>query len=529
MNRRRFLAAGIASGMAAIPHDTVFAQGGEERRDWKNGDVAHLLPTVDHENILIKASFSRPPSAPRLGVGGKRFPGRQTDSEGKFWSFHAGGLAPAQRHQCTLTDASNIALCDPWPLNTFPRPTDTPKSFRAVMFTCAGGHDVTKRFLPIPMRIALLQRALSFEPDALVAIGDHVYWDTRSRSSRSAEGLVRWKLTGHFDRTLPVLGTANETVLKQAVGPQIADLYRTYCRSVPVFFLQDDHDHFDNDEADDKLVTFPPDWFNLNAARASQLLYYPEFLSDASRPVGLASSSALDRTPAHLSESFGTLRFGELVEMLFYDCRRHVTLTGPSAGFVPPDVESWLKARMSAPGVAHVVNVPSIPVGWTAGKWGEWYADMQRDRKPTLEVPKPYWQSGWRTQHDRLAQAASRMPGRIPLFVSGDLHAIGYGRMRRTGGIDLSANPVNVILAGTLGSGTNWPSGGRGMIPQVPNDLEVDEAIPAIEQNGFIIADFLPDRISVRFFRWDRRTQTAADMETLVPFRTIEMRRPATT
>ena len=119
------------------------------------------------------------------------------------------------------------------------------------------------------------------------------------------------------------------------------------------------------------------------------------------------------------------------------------------------------------------------------------------------------------------------MPGRIPLFVSGDLHAIGYGRMRRTGGIDLSANPVNVILAGTLGSGTSWPSGGRGMIPQVPNGLEVDEAIPAIEQNGFIIADFLPDRISVRFFRWDRRTQTAADMETLVPFRTIELRRPS--
>jgi len=119
------------------------------------------------------------------------------------------------------------------------------------------------------------------------------------------------------------------------------------------------------------------------------------------------------------------------------------------------------------------------------------------------------------------------MPGRIPLFVSGDLHAIGCGRMLHTGRIDLSANPVNSIITGPLGTGTGWPSRRRGMIPQVPGDIQFDEAIPAIEQNGFIIADFLPAHISVRFFRWDRRTQTMADMETLMPFRTIEMRRPS--
>jgi hypothetical protein len=34
-----------------------------------------------------------------------------------------------------------------------------------------------------------------------------------------------------------------------------------------VFFLQDDHDYFDNDEADDKIVTFPPDHFMLALAR----------------------------------------------------------------------------------------------------------------------------------------------------------------------------------------------------------------------------------------------------------------------
>ena len=107
---------------------------------------------------------------------------------------------------------------------------------------------------------------------------------------------------GVFDRTQPVLGTPNEEVLKKAVGPQIADLYGTLMRSTPVFFLQDDHDYFENDEADDTLVTLPPDPFMLNLARASQLMYYPEFLPDAHRALGLPSGSAADRADGRFRE-----------------------------------------------------------------------------------------------------------------------------------------------------------------------------------------------------------------------------------
>ena len=71
-------------------------------------------------------------------------------------------------------------------------------------------------------------------------------------------------------------------------------------------------------------------------------LYYPEFLPDPMRPLGLASASAADR-PARVSESYGTLRYGRLAEVLMYDCRRHLTMHGPSAVFVPPEVEAWLK------------------------------------------------------------------------------------------------------------------------------------------------------------------------------------------
>ena len=134
------------------------------------------------------------------------------------------------------------------------------------------------------------------------------------------------KLAGTFDRSAPVLGSDNETVLKRAAGPQIAPVYGTDFRSTPVFFMQDDHDYFDNDEATDEVVTFPPSYFMLQLARATQSMYYPEFLPDAARPLGLPWSSSGDR-PWGVSESFGTLRYGRLAEDAALRCPPH-----PDAG-----------------------------------------------------------------------------------------------------------------------------------------------------------------------------------------------------
>src|SRR5262249_47899661 len=56
------------------------------------------------------------------------------------------------------------------------------------------------------------------------------------------------------------------------------------------------------------------------------------------------------------------------------------------------------------------------PPGRSAGKWGEWYPDiLGRDGKLTTDISKPYWQSGWLKQHDRLMGAVAAMPARIPL------------------------------------------------------------------------------------------------------------------
>ncbi|MBD0276257.1 MAG: hypothetical protein ICV73_30585, partial [Acetobacteraceae bacterium] len=282
--RRGVLAAGIAAAGTGARH--AASQPAAGGAAWDAGQVAHLLPTVSHDRMLIKASFRAPlATAPVLSVAGQRVEGVRADTAGLFWTFHVAGLRPGAPHRLELTGDGG-ALCEPWTLATFPAPEERPGRLRLLVFSCAGGHDVFAeahgrlRFLPAAVRQRLLRRGLSFEPDALIANGDHVYWDLLA--PRAAPHLGAFpaavRHAGRFDHGAPMLGTPNEGVLLRAAGPQIAPLYGTLCRSVPVFFVQDDHDYLDNDEASDEAVTFPPDAFMAQAARATQHLYYPEFL-----------------------------------------------------------------------------------------------------------------------------------------------------------------------------------------------------------------------------------------------------------
>jgi phosphodiesterase/alkaline phosphatase D-like protein len=329
---------------------------------------------------------------------------------------------------------------------------------------------------------------------------------------------------GEFARAEPVLGSDNERKLKLVATPQICDLYGTLFRSTPVFFVQDDHDYFENDEATEQMVTFPPDDFMLRLARATQGLYYPEFLPHPSRPPALPGSSAPDRA-AGVSESFGTLRYGKLVEILTYDCRRYLALKGPASGFVPDTVEAWLTRRMAAQESHHVVNLPSTPIGWSAGKWGEWYPDvLQPDGKLGLVKPKYFWQQGWKLQHDRLLKAASSMQ-RIPLFLSGDLHAIAEGEIHSHGALDLRRNPAISVLTGPISTGPKgWPSVGRGTPPQAATGIEINEGLRPLEKNGFSIIDFTEDRIEGQFFSW-KIGEPEEELDHLKPFHRFELAR----
>ncbi len=526
MDRRKFLTQTMgAAFLASLPADDVAPRASQAgASSWDRGQVKHLLPTVSDSRMLIKASFVKPlAAAPRLRIGTATTTGVMTDTKGECWQFYADSLQADRRYTLSLADASGQALCQPWDLSTFPAPGAPRDRMRILFFTCAGGPDsvsLTGGYLPTGVRNRLLRRGLSFLPDVAVANGDHVYWDLHARGG----GPVAAERLASFPRSALVFGDTNETILKLAAGPQILPVYGTDFRSTPVFFLQDDHDYFDNDEGTDAIVTFPPPWIQLQLARATQRMYYPEFLPDASRPAGLPWSSSGDRAEG-LSETFGTLRFGSLVEILLYDVRRTMTLAGPSAVVVDAEAERWLHARTAATDVTHVVHAPSNPPGWSAGKWGEWYPDvLGADGRITTATAKPYWQAGWLAQHDRLMRSLSSRKGSIPLVVSGDLHAVAAGTIERSGVIDLRANPVTTVVAGPIGTAPGgWPSAFRGTPPVPPAHLDLREAIKPIEQHGFTIADFSPDTITLRFFKWDVKTERPEAIDHLEPFHTMEL------
>jgi hypothetical protein len=537
MDRREFLASTVGATLGAAVGPSFSSGARPEGRayttlatqpatgGWDAGRVRHLLPAVGESKILLKASFAAPlTAAPTLRVGSAAIRGRMNDTAGECWQFYADRLDPGRRYNLSLSGANGSALCQPWELSTFPRADSRPDRCRVLFFTCAGGPEsksLTMGNLPTAVRNRLLRRALSFRPDAAVANGDHVYWDLHApRAGAAALNTERLKA---FDAGAAVFATTNEAALKQIAAPQILPVYGTDFRSTPVFFLQDDHDYFDNDEGTDLIVTFPPPWFQLQLARATQQLYYPEFLADATRPANLPWSSSSDR--GELSESFGTLRFGRLVEVLLYDVRRTMTLAGPTAVLIDTEVEKWLHARNAATDVAHVVHGPSNPPGWSAGKWGEWYPDvLGAENRLTVAQPKPYWQPGWLAQHDRLMQSISAMKRRTPLVVSGDLHAVAIGRMMRAGAFNFEVNPITVTLSGPIGTGPGgWPSAFRGVEATTPDHLDLQEAVKPLEQHGFTLIDFEPDRITVRMFRWDVKTQPPEAIDRLEPFHTTEL------
>ena len=52
----------------------------------------------------------------------------------------------------------------------------------------------------------------------------------------------------------------------------------------------------------------------------------------------------------------------------------------------------------------------------------------------------------------------------------------------------------------------------------------IEGRLPALEENGFLIADFTPETISIRFFKWlPKEGEDAIDR--IEPFRTTELKR----
>ncbi len=518
---------------------------------FESGPVVHILPTVNHRRMLLKTSFERPfERPPRLRVNDRHVEGMRTDSRGRFWSFDVPDLQPSTTYELSLRTSDGDTLTDPWSLKTYPAPDSEPDHVRLAVFTCPGGHPAHRWWFglePVSLeaRRAMVKRMLAFDPDAMVSLGDQIYFDQHHGLSATVMGQSRQSraYAGNFDRTKPVLGTENEKVLRRAVGPQVSHLYGVKARSTPSFFLLDDHDYFENDVAmeadygfDWRLllfgwrspwyrggVSFPADDFMLTLARTYQHMYLPEFLPDSNRPRDLPGGGAPDR-PSGISETYGTLRYGQLLEGLLYEGRRYVTLDGKEATLVHPAAEKWLKRRLRGEETHHVVNLTALPFGWADGSWMEWYPDVRGEAgELTTARDKHRWQSGWFEQHNRILAAAGSMEHTRPLFIGGDHHDQAAGRILGSGHRDFTDTPVTSLLTGALGGmrlKNTWLADTE--IVRPPDRLHVEEAFRPTDKNGFLIVDFTPDRVKVRFFRWSH-PEPVERIETMEPHRVMTL------
>ncbi|WP_411288577.1 hypothetical protein [Phenylobacterium sp.] len=488
LNRRVFCGSVAATSLTAS--DTAAAAA------WNAGPVRHILPAASHDAIRLKTSFSEPLRVPPvLELNGRRIAGQATAPGGRHWRFEGGGLRPNWSHSLRIT-AGGQGATDRWSLRTTPAPDARPGAFRLLAFTCAGGDEEPatngrRAHIPLTTRQALLQRGLSFAPDAVLAIGDHVYWDQESglRRNNGQPSAINRRI-GMLSQ--PADSAANLQMLATVGDRQIASLYGAALRSTPVWFVRDDHDYFENDEFYGERGTFPASPLNRGATQQLQAMFWPEFLPDVNRPGTLPGVDC----------SFGTMRWGRLFEGLLYDCRGYLTVDADSAAFVPPAAEAWLAGRTGDADIRHVMQVPSTPWGWSAGKWGEWYPDaLGADGKPAARPDKPGWRAGWFEQHQRLlALAGSR--GRDSLVASGDLHAVGAARIRRSGGLTPQSG-VHSILTGPLGvDDLAFPSSFRGTAAFIPADVDLETHQAPLEKTGFTILDFAPQGIRIRQFAW---------------------------
>ncbi len=486
LNRRTLLAMGAASFAAACTEDIVPSE--------KGPMLSLALPSVGRDYLGLKIWTAMPQvTPPRLTIDGHSVRAQSLESSGRVWAFLQQGLSPATSHKLSLAGGDGRALHDPWSLQTLPDKPSTPSRYRILVFSCAGGDEAmlsgvsSHAFLPLAARRALLDRALTFKPDLVVANGDHFYWDQatllehRNLFAASAVKLF-YEQTAMLDDTQAFDAAVNTRAVMTIIERQIAAVYENRLIGTPVMFIADDHDYFENDMAGPWGATFPPKPLLRNLQSLTKRLSYPVL-------------------PPNQNPILQSMSCGDLLDIHAYDCRRNMSRAA-GGGFLDAETERQLLDQTRASSAHHLIHMPSTPVGWGAGKWAEWYPD-RGSGNGSYGDDKDYWNPGWFEQHQRILGSIAESGAGEAMIVSGDLHASAAGRLTRSAAIDLSARPITTLLAGPLGTGdVGFPSAARGQRPWVPKALELVETIPLEERNGFTIIDFTPGSAHIQMFRW---------------------------
>ncbi len=519
-SRRDILKLGLGTSALALSSCTIE---NIPSSNWHQGDIQHILPLVSHQAFNIKVSFHKPHATPYLHINSQIIAGSQQDSKGRFWAFRVSNLNADTEYTLQLHDKQGVSLCDRWPLKTFPAPDSQPEKLRIISYTCAGGPDLPvlpggrDAFKPVAYRQKLYELMLEKQPDLVIANGDHIYWDYRSWLNNQDNVLSHMAMKyflesyGTFDNSQAAKGTVNESTLQAIADEQIGRTYGVRFRSTPVFFITDDHDYFDNDDATPELVTFPPNNFHSDLRNLLQAQYFPEYIVEDELPEDFPGQQIEDGL--ELSRYFGKLQYGKLFCGLVYDCGGQLTLDGNNAGLIPKSVEQWLLDNTHASDSQQLIHFPSHPMGWTAGKWREWYPDTL-DSKGTLltevhrdnDGNKYMWQQGWWYQHQRLLQAIQQQENRKPIVVSGDLHLLGSGMITKSGDLEMSNNPVHSILSGPVGvGGLGWLSAARGLQAKHPKALHVEDKLTPQETTGFTLLDINSEKVEVTLWAGSNR------------------------
>lgn len=134
-NRRKFIALGLGSAALYALGGTLSAIAGTGA-EWDAGQLAHIIPTANHERFLIKTSFQAPlNTTPQLLVNDDKIAGERTDEDGRFWRFDVQSLRPSTQYKLQIVDSNGKPLCGEWPLKTFPAPDAEPDRFRIFAYT----------------------------------------------------------------------------------------------------------------------------------------------------------------------------------------------------------------------------------------------------------------------------------------------------------------------------------------------------------------------------------------------------------
>ena len=215
-----------------------------------------LLPTVSDTRMLIKASFNAA-AEQRPDLANRRYfvRGRMSDTRGEHWHFYATGLQPGRRYPLSLIGSDGRTLSQPWELSTFPGPERSSGAISCLFFTCAGRPRGIDHLAPPSQPPAAsrpeLRSPMQWWRMAITCIGTSSrplagrYTDARGRKA--------------YRKIRPLRESCSAATTKPCSSAsamlQIASIYKTDFRSTPVFFLQDDHDYFDNDDATDEIIT----------------------------------------------------------------------------------------------------------------------------------------------------------------------------------------------------------------------------------------------------------------------------------